>query len=253
MSSQDLSMQYSHMNSFDTLIPNSTEPTPFAGSSSLPPLPNSVLSSDDSLFNLLPTSSFLEHTSFTSSYEFHSEEQNFLDNCLQTQSSCSSFSNFYGGQMQSCVPQFASPFPMSSSAFSSCSSSAFPEHLTLSPLNLSDDFASFDVSRGTQQIPNAVSWDPVAWAASVGGPLGEVLANKSNVITEDMNCSLSSSSRTEEWGWSSDFCSSSTNALQNYASIAATSPSATSSSKPWEDFLGSGNVNSPTCPHYKTT
>ncbi|ONK74567.1 uncharacterized protein A4U43_C03F7760 [Asparagus officinalis] len=65
---QDLSLQYPDMNSSDTLIPISTEPTQSASSLSLPPLPDSFLASD----------SFLEHDSFLSC-EIQSEVPNVLN------------------------------------------------------------------------------------------------------------------------------------------------------------------------------
>lgn len=175
--SQGLSMQGSELNSTDTSFPISTGPAPFAGSSSLPPLPDPVLASGGPVFNL-PTRSFLETTSFLPSSQMNNE----------VQISIRALPNLPHAEYHG--------VPNASSELSSFSSSPYPENLTISPLNLSDDLVSMDVGQGV------MNWDPVACASSLGGPLGGMLANNINLPSEAISNSLSSDIASREWGLS---------------------------------------------------
>ncbi|XP_043711058.1 growth-regulating factor 1-like [Telopea speciosissima] len=136
-------------------------------------------------------------------------------------------------EIQSDRTQLSISIPVASD-FSSSSSSPTQEKLKLSPLRLSREFDPIQMGLGVGSILNEptmgtqrqMNWIPIPWETSMGGPLGEVLNNKSTTPTTSTttsavvggSCKDSSVSAlnlmTEAWDGSPRLGSSPTGVLQ---------------------------------------
>ncbi|XP_020596367.1 growth-regulating factor 6-like [Phalaenopsis equestris] len=140
----------------------------------------------DSEINDLPSSShYLVH---------------FFDDLPNNPSECSTLAWSDVDEMQSDRTQLSISIPM---PLSDKSSSSSPNHVKqpISPLRHSCDFNTLGDS--SQRYPN---WVPISWEPSIGGPLGEVLTNKSTTA-KDLSGNLISSSSMSLLlidGWSSN-------------------------------------------------
>lgn len=156
-------------------------------------LMNSPRSSfSENLSSIPPTNKLDEHTQLLPLHHF-------IDDWSKTRS----WSEVE--EMQCDRTQLSISIPMAPSDFSSSSSSPNHEKLMLSPLRLSREFGPITIESSQRQHAN---WIPISWeAASIGGPLGEVLTNtnNSNINTpkgQSKNCSESSLNLLTD-GWDS--------------------------------------------------
>ncbi|GKU98781.1 hypothetical protein SLEP1_g11731 [Rubroshorea leprosula] len=152
----------------------------------------------DSLVNPSHRRSYVnskEYGSFPDFKDQETQDQNplhqFIDDWPKHRSSRSIIT--WPEELKSDWTQLSMSIPMASSEFSSSSSSPTQEKLALSPLKLSCEYdlihmglgVNTDLSEPTQKQAN---WIPISWGTSMGGPLGEVLANRSNTTSNVSTC-----------------------------------------------------------------
>ncbi|EHA8590897.1 growth-regulating factor 6-like [Cocos nucifera] len=179
----------------------------------------------DSPFKL-PNNSYLGNDNFVSSVEFHDQDcssnplRHFIDDWHKSHSDSSTI-NWTEREIQSDKTQLSIAIPVAPSDFSSSSSSPMHEKHTPSSLKLSLDFDPDNANVGGGGHPNdgnqrQASWLRTSWGSSMGGPLGEVLANTcNNLVDHDKNCS-SLHLMTNGWDSSPRLRSSPTGALQKF-------------------------------------
>lgn len=220
--SHDLSMVNSvNSEPTETLFPIPDQHNPFE---ELPSRANYGLISD-SPFNL-PSNSYLRNDNIVSSVEFHDQDtptsplRHFIDDWHKSHSDSSTII-WTEREMLSDKTQLSISIPVASSDFSSSSSSPTHEKNTPSALELSLDFDpdNTDVGVGghsNDENQRQASWLRTSWGSSMGGPLGEVLANTcNNLLDHNKNCSALNL-MTNGWDSSPRLRSSPTGVLQKF-------------------------------------
>ncbi|XP_073107672.1 growth-regulating factor 6-like isoform X2 [Elaeis guineensis] len=220
--SHDLSMLNSvNSEPTETLFPITDQHNPFE---ELPSRANYGLISDSPF--KLPSNSYLGNDNFVSSVQFHDQDcsanplRHFIDDWHKSHSDSSTIT-WPEREMQSDKTQLSISIPVASSDFSSSSSSPMHEKHTPSSLKLSLDFDPDNTNVGVGGHPNEgnqrqASWLRTSWGSSMGGPLGEVLANTcNNLVDHNKNCS-SLHLMTNGWDSSPRLRSSPTGVLQKF-------------------------------------
>lgn len=172
-----------------------TNDTPFSIAKQHIPLDESLQSefglvSTDSLLNPTQKSAYMGCKSYNSSIlEFNAQQtqdqyplRHFMDAWPKDNANRSAIP--WPEDMKSDWTQLSMSIPMSASDFSS--SSPNQEKITVSPLRLSRELDQSQVGLGVGTIVGETgmkqnSWIPITWGNSMGGPLGEVLNNTSNI------------------------------------------------------------------------
>ncbi|KDO78868.1 hypothetical protein CISIN_1g007514mg [Citrus sinensis] len=181
------------------------------------------LVSSDSLLNPSQRSSYLNSKSYDESFlafnDQETQDQNplrqFIDDWPKDESNRSVIT--WPEELKSDWTQLSMSIPMAPPEFSSASSSPTHERLALSPLKLSRELdpmhAGLGMNGGLGE-PNQkqTNWIPISWGSSMGGPLGEALANTSKNVNACKNSALNL--LTEGWDGSPQLGSSPTGVLQ---------------------------------------
>lgn len=181
------------------------------------------LVSSDSLLNPSQRSSYLNSKSYDESFlafnDQETQDQNplrqFIDDWPKDESNRSVIT--WPEELKSDWTQLSMSIPMAPPEFSSASSSPTHERLVLSPLKLSRELdpmhAGLGMNGGLGE-PNQkqTNWIPISWGSSMGGPLGEALANTSKNVNACKNSALNL--LTEGWDGSPQLGSSPTGVLQ---------------------------------------
>ncbi|XP_008798914.1 growth-regulating factor 6-like [Phoenix dactylifera] len=249
--SHDLSMLNSvNSEPTETLFPIADQHNPFA---ELPSRANYGLISDSPF--KLPSNSYLGNDNLVSSVEFNDQDspantfRHFIDDWHKKHSDSSTIIRTES-EMQSDKTQLSISIPVASSDFSSSSSSPTHEKHTPSSLKLSLDFDPDNTHVGVGGHPNdgnqrQASWLPTSWGSSMGGPLGEALAN----TCLDHNKNFSSLKLvTNGWDSSPQLKSSQTGVLQKFSfgSLCSTTRSSPVAEKHnLQDRIGSSNLVNP--------
>lgn len=151
------------------------------------------LVSTDSLLNPTQKSAYLGCKSYNSSIlEFNAQQtqdqyplRHFMDVWPKDSSNRSSIS--WPEDLKTDWTQLSMSIPMSTADFSSASPN--PERVTVSPLRLSRELDPSQMGLGVGTIVGETgmkqnAWIPISWGNnSMGGPLGEVLNNTSNIAS----------------------------------------------------------------------